>query len=69
MHLLEAALAAQISKRPELAPFAASKAASGPFLRLGSALAVLALLVLILDGAATVRTAHHTEGDLPGRIR
>jgi hypothetical protein len=69
MHLLEAALASQISKRPELAPLAARKAGSGPFLRLGSALAVVALLVLILDGAATARTAQHPEGDLAGRIR
>lgn len=69
MHLLEAALAAQISRRPELAPLAAGKAGFGLFLPLGSALAVVALLVLILDGAATARTAHPPEGGLPGRTR
>ncbi len=68
MHLLEAALAAQISRRPELAPLAVRKADSGPFLRLGGAFAVIALLVLILDGAAAARTAHQPESVPPGRI-
>lgn len=68
MHLLEAALAAQISKRPELAPLAVRKTDSGPLLRLGGAFAIIALLVLILDGVATTKATHQPESVPPGRI-
>lgn len=69
MHILEAALAAQIPKRPELAPLAAGRPDAGPLLRLGGAFATVALLVLVLDGAAAERSLHHPESDAAGRVR